>query len=354
MLSDAVMTLQQLQPDAVGWQHWTADHAVPLLQQMPWAELKQRFGWQVARLIVSDGPRQAAAQLLIRSRFGIGGGYLPHGPHWSGDTSIDSAFLQALSRLARRRRLLFVRIENDIAAETAAAAALHQLMLSVGARAVEPLQPRTTVILDLTPPPAELLRACSKGHRADIARAERLGVNVRQGSAADIPAFAALMQTTGRRKDFAVHSADYYAAALALHGERARLLIAELDGRMVAGHLYISDGTTVAYLYSGADPDGLKAGANHLLSWTAISWARTSGASRFDFWGIPDAYGAAEQAADEQQRQALLEQAKDDPLNGVYRFKKGFGGRIVRRVPAYDLVFVPAPLYRLALRRIGG
>jgi lipid II:glycine glycyltransferase (peptidoglycan interpeptide bridge formation enzyme) len=348
------MKLQPQQPDPAAWQRWTDGHAVPLLQQAAWAALKGQFGWQSARLIVGDGTAQAGAQLLIRSRFGIGMGYLPHGPRWSGNSAVDTALLQSIRQLARRRRLLFVRIENDLAADSAEAAALHERMQAVGAVQAEPLQPRTTVLLDLTPPPAELLRACSKGHRADITRAERLGVTVRHGSVADVAAFTALMQTTGQRKDFAVHSPDYYAAALTLHGTRARLLIAELDGRIVAGHLYINDGNTVAYLYSGASRDGLKAGANHLLSWTAITWARESGAHRLDFWGIPDAYGAAEQAADDAQREVLLAQAGLDPLNGVYRFKKGFGGRIVRRVPAYDLVFVPGPLYRFALRRIGG
>jgi lipid II:glycine glycyltransferase (peptidoglycan interpeptide bridge formation enzyme) len=40
-------------------------------------------------------------------------------------------------------------------------------------------------------------------------------------------------------------------------------------------------------------------------------------------------------------------------LIGVYRFKKGFGGRIVRLMPAFDLVLLP-PLYPLAKQKIGG
>ena len=29
-----------------------------------------------------------------------------------------------------------------------------------------------------------------------------------------------------------------------------------------------------------------------------------------------------------------------DPLDGVYRFKKGWGGQVVRTVPAFDRVFI--------------
>ncbi|MCX7790867.1 MAG: methicillin resistance protein, partial [Chloroflexaceae bacterium] len=74
--------------------------------------------------------------------------------------------------------------------------------------------------------------------------------------------------------------------------------------------------------------------------------------AHYDLWGIPDALGRAATAPDEETRAALERAAQHDPLIGVYRFKKGFGGRIVRYLPAYDRVLL-APLYRLALRRMG-
>ena len=48
------------------------------------------------------------------------------------------------------------------------------------------LQPRSTIRLDLTRGEDELLAGFSKGHRADIKRAERDGVTIRVGSVADI------------------------------------------------------------------------------------------------------------------------------------------------------------------------
>jgi lipid II:glycine glycyltransferase (peptidoglycan interpeptide bridge formation enzyme) len=104
------------------------------------------------------------------------------------------------------------------------------------------------------------------------------------------------------------------------------------------------------YLYSGATREGLKSGANHLLEWAALQWARAQGCTFYDLWGIPDALGQAATAPDEQQREALTAAAQDDPLIGVYRFKKGFGGRVVRYLPAYDAVLLP-PLYALWQRR---
>jgi lipid II:glycine glycyltransferase (peptidoglycan interpeptide bridge formation enzyme) len=54
--------------------------------------------------------------------------------------------------------------------------------------------------------------------------------------------------------------------------------------------------------------------------------------------------------ATEDERARIEEQAKQDPLYGAYRFKKGWGGTVVRYLPAYDAVFLH-PIYWLWRRR---
>ena len=105
--------------------------------------------------------------------------------------------------------------------------------------------------------------------------------------------------------------------------------------------------------YGGSTEEGLKSGANHALQWQAIQWARERGCRLYDFWGVPDQLGLAAAAGDEAERALLEEQARSDPLYGVFRFKKGFGGRVVRYLPAYDRVYLP-PLYALWQRRVSG
>jgi lipid II:glycine glycyltransferase (peptidoglycan interpeptide bridge formation enzyme) len=58
---------------------------------------------------------------------------------------------------------------------------------------------------------------------------------------------------------------------------------------------------------------------NYLLQWEAMRWAKEQGCTRYDLWGAPD------------------EIDKDDPMYGVYRFKDGFGARLVRTSGAWDL-----------------
>ena len=105
-------------------------------------------------------------------------------------------------------------------------------------------------------------------------------------------------------------------------------------------------------MYSGATEAGLKSGANHALQWAALRWARERGCALYDFWGVPAAFADLEAAPDEAERARLEAAAQASGMAGVYRFKKGFGGAVVRYAPAYDLVFF-RPAYWLWQRRRG-
>jgi peptidoglycan pentaglycine glycine transferase (the first glycine) len=75
--------------------------------------------------------------------------------------------------------------------------------------------------------------------------------------------------------------------------------------------------------------------------------AKTQGCTEYDLWGIPDEVGKDGEAADVD---APAGGAEAD-LAGVYRFKAGFGGRVVRTVGAWDHVYA-APLYWLYARAL--
>jgi lipid II:glycine glycyltransferase (peptidoglycan interpeptide bridge formation enzyme) len=71
-----------------------------------------------------------------------------------------------------------------------------------------------------------------------------------------------------------------------------------------------------------------------------MRWAKSLGCTTYDLWGVPD--------EDEETLEAEFTQRRDG-LWGVYRFKRGFGGRLVRSVGAWDQVYAPLRyrLYRL-------
>lgn len=324
-----------------------------LLQSWAWGELKAQFGWQPLHIAVTNGTQVAAAQLLIRRFFGVAAAYVPRGPVWSGDNALDQHLMYTLRRTAQRERAAFLRIEPNALEHDPATTRTALLLHSSRFRIAEPLQPHSSIQLDLTPGPEQLFAAFTKGHRADVRRAERNGVLVRVGSTnADLDTFYTIMQTTGARQQFGIHARAYYAAALQQFGDATRLLIAEHDGAAVAAFLIFGWGREAQYMYSGANEHGLRLGANHLLQWHALQWAYARGCTTYDFWGIPDAFGQMAHASGSQLAQ-LEAAAKMHPLFGVYRFKKGWGGNVVRYLPAYDQVYV-APAYWAWQRRRSG
>jgi lipid II:glycine glycyltransferase (peptidoglycan interpeptide bridge formation enzyme) len=81
----------------------------------------------------------------------------------------------------------------------------------------------------------------------------------------------------------------------------------------------------------------------YLLQWEAMLWAREKGCRTYDLWGVPD--------REEEVLEAEFAK-RSDGLWGVYRFKRGFGGRLVRTTGAWDLVYAPLRyrLYSAAVR----
>jgi lipid II:glycine glycyltransferase (peptidoglycan interpeptide bridge formation enzyme) len=346
-------SLALVEPAAAEWDAFAATHPHGhLLQSSSWARLKAGVGWAVRRVALSDGGvLRAGAQLLVKRRFGLAAVYVPRGPLLSGDAAIDNRLLDACERLARRERAVFLRVEPNLLHGDETAEALSRTLERRGFVPAEPFQPRSSIQLDLAAPPDALLAAMSKGHRADIRRAAREGVTVRAGQGeADLGSYYDVMRETATRAGFGIHSRAYYGEAWRLFGEHALLLLAERAGRVVATCLVFAWAGTGTYLYGGSTDEGLRAGANHAVQWEALQWAQARGCRVYDFWGIPDVFGLAA-GADEIERARLEAEAQHDPLFGVYRFKKGFGGRVVRYLPAYDRQYIP-PLYRLWQRRM--
>jgi lipid II:glycine glycyltransferase (peptidoglycan interpeptide bridge formation enzyme) len=186
--------------------------------------------------------------------------------------------------------------------------------------------------------------------RYNIRLAARKGITVRPGSEGDLPAFYELMQVTAERDDFAIHSRAYYEAAHRLFAHssdgigaaRGRLLLAEYEGRLLAGVMVMALGKTACYMYGASASELRELMPTYLLQWEAMLWARDQGCREYDLWGVPDEDEAALEARF---------QERHDGLWGVYRFKRGFGGRLVRSIGAWDLVYAPVRyrVYMLAI-----
>jgi peptidoglycan pentaglycine glycine transferase (the first glycine) len=341
-----------LNPEPAAWEHFVAAHpASHILQTAAWGALKAQFGWHVERIALADGGKLVAGAQVLYRRLPLGLGllaYVPRGPvvEWHDGAQVSS-LLAAAERAAQARGAFALMLEPDLPDGQETRTQLSSLGF---APAPLTIQPPRTIVVDLTGDEDQLLARMKQKTRYNLRLAERKGVTVREATLADLPTFHALMQATAERDDFGVHSPAYYEAAYRLFvpSGRACLLLAEVAGEPTAAVMVFALGQRAWYFYGASGPAHREKMSPYLLQWEAMRWARTQGCTSYDLWGIPD--------EDEQTLEAQFS-GREDGLWGVYRFKRGFGGQVVRRVGAWERAFSPlryrAYRWLVRLRRKG-
>ncbi|GCF06615.1 hypothetical protein KDI_01790 [Dictyobacter arantiisoli] len=320
------------------WDAFVAEHANGhFLQSWGWGELKALAGWHPVRLALWDGERiVAGAQVLRKSvahiPLAVGHlAYIPRGPiiDWQ-QAELCTTFFVLLHDYLRWQGAVALHWEPDVEAASSAGNAIAQYVASWrGTSAIPATQPVRTIILDLEPSEERLLAQMKEKWRYNIRLGMRKGVTVRVASSLeDVAAWYALLQTTGERDQFGIHDLAYYQRAWQIFAPRdeLRLLLAEHDGQLLAGIVVVLLARQAIYLYGASSNTSRHLMPNYVLQWEAIRWARQCGARFYDFWGIP--------ATD----------AEDEAMAGVYRFKRGWGGRMVHYVGGYENVYRPVTM----------
>lgn len=265
--------------------------------------------------------------------------YIPKGPllDWS-DRHLAETFLQGVHQVCRRKHTLLLRIEPELPEQDPGAGILSDLGFEASRMTV---QPRTTLWLDISDSEEAILAGMKQKWRYNIRLSARKGVQVRQGKEDDLPLFTALMQQTAVRNQFGVHPPAYYQQFWRLFApsDRAALLIAEHEGVPLAAIMVGQLAGKAYYFYGASGNQGRNLMPNHALQWAAIQWAKAHGCIRYDFWGIPDELGLDPTVQPPEEATGLW---------GVWRFKQGFGGDIVRYVGAWDHFYIAglAPMAR--------
>ena len=179
--------------------------------------------------------------------------------------------------------------------------------------------------------------------RYNVRLAEKKGVTVRSGTVADLPMLYKMYAETSVRDGFVIRDEGYYQtvwttfmqssivhspSSIAHRPPSALPLIAEVDNEPVAAIFLFSFAGRAYYVY-GMSRDAHRAKMpSYLLQWEAMKRAKTAGCMTYDLWGAPDEFN------------------ESDSLWGVFRFKEGLGGEVMRTLGAYD--FAPNKmLYRL-------
>ncbi len=337
--------------------HWNATLATlpyhHVLQSWEWGAFKERYGWTARRLAFEDGGRTLAMASVLRRRLSplpLAMLYVPKGPALAyEDAGLRAQVWSALEALARRERAVFLKIDPDVPLGTGlpgteadqpdplGQAVVAELRARGWRYSLDQVQFQNTITIDLRQSDDALLAAMKPKTRYNIRLAERKGVRVRQGRLDDLDLLYRMYAETAGRDAFLIRPLAYYRDAwgLFMQAGLACPLIAEVPeegdpSRLepVAAVILFRFGQKALYMYGASSDRHREKMPNHLLQWEAMRWARAQGCTLYDLWGAPDVF-------DERDR-----------MWGVYRFKQGFGGQVVRHIGAYD--YAPWPrLYAL-------
>ncbi len=304
-----------------------------LLQSWGWGELKALVGWSPLRLALFDGEQIiAAAQVLRRTarHVPLRAGhlaYIPRGPviEWS-QPALCTSFFSQLTTFLRGQGAIAVRMEPDQVIDVPEAASALERLEAICMHPTSTVQPLRTIIVDLSPGEEVLLAQMKEKWRYNVRLAGRKGVTIRAAQTPDdVHSWYRLLQTTGERDTFGIHTPDYYLNAWNIFAPRneARLFLAEYAGQLLAGIFVGLFARQAIYLYGASSNEQRQLMPNYLLQWEAMRWAKQQGARSYDLWGIP--------ATD----------AEDEAMAGVYRFKRGWGGRVVQFIGCYEAIYNP-------------
>ncbi len=323
------------------------------LQTYEWGQVKAKYGWTPYYAIwTEDGKFSvssnyqlpvtkvvAAALILKRTafrRFSIF--YAPKGPlmDWTNE-SLRKRVLDDLQSFAKKQGAIFLKLDPDVVlgrgvpasvdevTENSGQAVMSDLRRRGWVESPDQIQFRNTVMVDLSASEEEILMRMKQKTRYNVRLAEKKGVTVRVGTVEDLPALYKMYAETSVRDGFVIRDEEYYMTVWklfmqeAVNGQPSAVpLIAEVDNEPVAAIFLFMFGGRGYYVYGMSRDKHREKMPTYLLQWVAMKHAKAHGCQTYDLWGAPDVFD------------------ESDSMWGVYRFKEGLGGEVVRTLGAYD------------------
>ncbi|MBO8168544.1 MAG: peptidoglycan bridge formation glycyltransferase FemA/FemB family protein [Thermoanaerobacteraceae bacterium] len=325
-----------------------------ILQSYHWGEVKALTGWEPIRLVIEEDDKMVAAVSLLKRTLPVMNKsifYAPRGPVVDfEDEKLFKFLLDQIATVAREHGAILLKIDPDIPAPNEK---VTSMLKKNGFRPAgdeeggfEGIQPRYVFRLDITPSMDELFMNLHSKTRYNVRLARRKGVEIKQDcTLQDLQDFYKILKITAERDKFLIRSYDYFKIIWdqLVENGLAKLFMAYYQGKPIAGTLAFIMGDIAWYIYGASSNEHRNVMPNYLLQWTMIEWAKNNGCKIYDFRGVPGKL------------------TEDNPLYGLYRFKKGFNGEYTQFIGEYDLVYSPLyyrlwnigePVYQKGVRRL--
>jgi lipid II:glycine glycyltransferase (peptidoglycan interpeptide bridge formation enzyme) len=268
--------------------------------------------------------------------------YIPKGPlmDWSNEP-LQERVLNDLQAVAKHQRAIFLKIDPDVVlgrgtpgdednvVDNDGQAVLSGLKRRGWRFSSDQIQFRNTVLIDLSASEDEMLSRMKQKTRYNIRLAGRKGVTVRTGTLDNLPMLYNMYAETSVRDGFVIRDETYYQTVwqtfIRSESPKSEPLIAEVEGEPVAAIFVFYFAGCAYYLYGMSRETHREKMPNYLLQWEAMRRAKAAGCRIYDLWGAPDAFD------------------ENDSMWGVFRFKQGLGGQVVRTLGAWD--YTPRPFW---------
>ena len=351
------------------------------LQTYEWGQVKAKYGWSPLYAVwtkdkfsviseqslttdnlslVIDGCIAAALLLkrqILRNGFAarLSVLYSPKGPllDWTNE-NLRNRVLNDLQSFAKKQGAIFLKMDPDVVMGTGVPhgdddvinnggqAVMSELKRRGWEYASDQIQFKNTVLIDLNPTEEEMLARMKQKTRYNIRLAEKKGVSLRVGTLGDVGMLYKMYAETSVRDGFVIRDEGYYKTVWetfmpkanspisnslisTLQSPSTEPLIAEVDGEPVAAIFVFYFTGRAYYVYGMSRNVHREKMPTYLLQWEAMKRAKAKGCTAYDLWGAPEVFD------------------ESDSMWGVYRFKEGLGGKVVRTLGAWD--FAPSPLW---------
>jgi len=318
------------------------------LQTWEWSQVKAKYGWEP---LPFTWETSAAAMILKRTipirglSARLSALYAPKGPllDWTNE-SLRKRVLDDLQSFAKKQGAIFLKVDPDVvlgtgipgvddsSEESGGADIQSELARRGWTYSSDQIQFRNTALIDLQPTEEEMLARMKQKTRYNVRLAEKKDVAVRVGTADDLSMLYKMYAETSVRDGFVIRDEGYYQTVWRLfmsnvEGQRSSTvygqpsavpLIAEVDNEPVAGIFLFMFAGRAYYVYGMSRDAHREKMPTYLLQWEAMKRAKAAGCALYDLWGAPEVFN------------------ESDSMWGVYRFKEGLGGRVVRALGAWD------------------
>lgn len=305
------------------------------LQLWEWGQVKEGMGWHKLPLVLEEDGEIRGALLILKRNLPLPGlkrsiFYAPRGPIVDVNSiELNRQLFDGAKKAAREHGAIFLKIDPAIIDDDIE---YKDILRNCGfienktGVNFEGVQPRFVFQLDITPSQIKLLENMHSKWRYNIRLSSKKGVIIRPAQdKADLAAFYDILRETAQRDKFLIRGYEYFEWIwdYMVSNDFARIFIAEHEGEIISATLAMITGNKVWYLYGASSNHKRNTMPNYLIQWAMIQWAKDMGCTLYDFRGVSG------------------DMDESNPLYGLYRFKKGFGGQLTEFIGEWDQIYSP-------------